>query len=48
MSATQSKEKIRNGKTSAYYGRQRGGYMHTDEFHGLSIKTRSLNGTRII
>lgn len=26
MSATQSKEKIRNGKTSAYYGRQRGGY----------------------
>lgn len=26
MSATQSKEKIRNGKTSANYGRRRGGY----------------------
>ena len=26
MSATQSKEKIRNGKSSTYYGRRRGGY----------------------
>ncbi|MDU5783471.1 MAG: conjugation system SOS inhibitor PsiB family protein, partial [Pantoea sp.] len=26
MSATQSKEKIRHGKTPAYYGRRRGGY----------------------
>lgn len=26
MSATQSKEKIRNSKSSTYYGRRRGGY----------------------
>ncbi|CAK6501356.1 hypothetical protein PANPC_00044 (plasmid) [Pantoea sp. Nvir] len=32
MSATQSKEKIRHGKTPAYYGRRRGGYRLRPEF----------------